>query len=242
MKKELFDFVDSVWSILPKETEFWSAIIGAVVGGGIALIGQLIAMRYERKKRAEDRLEVKRALAHSLLFKVLRIHTNFYGMYRHIEDHFERAERKGLQAQPWQIVAPLANPPKHLHFSSDEMGMLLSLKDDDVFNSLASLDVVHNSLVDLFNLMMQLRMALTDSLKASGVEGVTVSGVVSREDWQRLQPKMLEVNSLIDAMRNQAKRDFNESNRALPHLANLLMKKLDMKYRLELPTEEGKQG
>jgi predicted acylesterase/phospholipase RssA len=56
-------------------TEFWSAIVGAIVGGLIALGAQMLALRADRKRREEDHKREQQALAASLLFKMMRIHS-----------------------------------------------------------------------------------------------------------------------------------------------------------------------
>src|SRR2546426_10526449 len=48
-------------------TEFWSAIVGAIVGGLIALGAQMLALRAGRKRREEDHKREQQALAASLL-------------------------------------------------------------------------------------------------------------------------------------------------------------------------------
>ena len=50
-------------------SEFWAAIIGAVVGGSITLIAQRQEQKASRQERAEDRKFEAKGQAYSLLFK-----------------------------------------------------------------------------------------------------------------------------------------------------------------------------
>src|SRR5215208_2424952 len=93
-----------LWTAVLVTREFWSGVIGTVVGGSITFLAQSRGFREQRKQRAEDRLRGQRGLAYSLFFKMLRIHSDFYGVHRHIEDCFEKGEKLG--GNPWQFVLP----------------------------------------------------------------------------------------------------------------------------------------
>jgi hypothetical protein len=140
----LCDFLNA----LPLESNFISAIIGALVGaiagGVIAFIVQWIALREARTQRNADQLRTQQALGRSLLIKVAGIHSHSFHIHKYVEELFQKAEK---DAEPWQFYIPMVNMPDPINFTSDEMGMLLSLKSDDVFNSVLAMDVNHNSFV-----------------------------------------------------------------------------------------------
>ncbi|MBX3512814.1 MAG: hypothetical protein KF750_04450 [Xanthobacteraceae bacterium] len=228
------DFVKSLFSALPTETEFWSAIAGAIVGGMIALVAQLIAIRATRKQITADKLDIQKTLCASIIFKLIRIHTNILGVYSHIEGCLSGAKQRGLVGDPWQFVTPLINPPGHVHFNSDEMAMLLGLKDFEVFNAVLSLDVVHNSHIDSLRVLSSERRALTDRLEAEEANGVMLSGTMSHEQMMRLKPKMIEVNTLVEQMKERTKKDSSLAFRALDQVNMLFREKLGLTYRVEL--------
>jgi hypothetical protein len=230
---EFLSLARPVWTIIPASSEFWSAIIGAVVGGGISYCGQLKILRDTRNQRREDRLQRQQALGHALLFKLIRIHSNFSVIHRHMEGCFETATERGLSGEPWQFVMPLATVADPVHFSPDEMAMLLGLKSNDVFNTIASLDTVHNHLVEATRLMSIERRALAQMLPADLSDGAILSGVIDRNTYMALKPKMIEVNSLIEHIRQAARRDTEESSTAMQRLNGVLKEELDLTYRLE---------
>jgi hypothetical protein len=229
--------IDSVWSVLPSGSNFWSgivgAIVGAVVGGIISYLIQMSALREKRKHRREDRLSNEKALANALLFKVIRTYSNLHGIHRHIEDCFETAEKNGFKGDPWQFVLPLANFPELVHLSADEMGMLLGLKDNDVFNSIIDLDVVHNSLVEATKIMSSARRALAERLKADEARGNVLSGNLDSAAYFALKPQMIEVDSLINAIKVDAKRNATEAHSAMKNLHRLLKDRLGITYKIE---------
>jgi hypothetical protein len=140
--------------------EFWAAVGGAIVGGIIAFVIQLVVLRAAARQREKEAAERKKALGFSLFVKMMKIHSHLHLLHEHLEEPFERDKEGGGGREPWQIVLPLANNPMHVHFSSDEMAMLLSLKNDDLFNDVISMDEIHNSTIDLFDTFKEKRFAL----------------------------------------------------------------------------------
>ena len=232
MEEKAVENFSALCSFIPGETEFWAAIAGAVVGGFIAYAVQMKALREARKQRDEDHKQLQQALANALLFKMARIYSNFYGLHRHIEDSFAEAAQRGLKGEPWQFVRPLANPPDPVHFSSEEMGMVLGLKNDDVFNLVLPMDVIHNSLIDGVKVLNAERRALTERLKADEAEGAVLSGTLDKDQELALRPQMIDVNSLIVSIRADAKRGFEESDQALNGLQKVFQDKLGLGHKV----------
>jgi hypothetical protein len=228
------DILAFIWPGILQKAEFWSAIAGAIVGGLIAYVIQIRALREGRTQRAEDRQLVRQAQAHALLFKMIRIHSDFRSMQQHIVDCFTRGATQGMTGEPWQFFQPLANLPDPVHFTADEMGMLLGLKDNDVFNLVAPLDIVHNSFFEALRVTFLERRALVDALAIGKVEGLVVSGTLdpNSERGLRFRAKMNEVNTLIETLRVNTKRDVDETARALDLLSNLFHEKLGLAYKI----------
>ena len=237
MEEKAVESFGTVWSTMLGETEFWSAIVGAilgaVVGGSIAYMVQVKALREARTQRGEDHKRLQQALGHAVLFKMIRIHSNFHGIHQHFEGCFEKAAQRGSTDEPWQFVLPLANPPDPVHFSSEEMGMLLALKNDDMFNLVLPMDTIHNSLIAAVKVLNTERAALTERLKVDEAEGAALSSTLDRDQTLALRPRMINVNSLIEAIRADAKRGFEESGDALDRLQEVLRDKLGLTYKLE---------
>lgn len=158
-----------------QSTEFWSAMAGAIVGGLIAYAMQTQVLSEARDQREEDFNRVQRGLANSLLFKMVRIMSSFRYIDHHMKEAYGRAEEGD---QPWQFVQPIINPTPRVHFTSEEMGMLLAQKSDDIFNSVASIDEVHNALITVLEQHSVHRQDLMQRLPApQQVEGEMGRGV-----------------------------------------------------------------
>lgn len=232
---KVLDLLKGISATVPHETEFWAAIAGAVAGGLIAFIVQMIALRAANEQRQADDKRNQQALGYSLLFKMMRIYSNFNNIHRYIEECFEEAAKLGKieEPAPWQILLPLATVPDPVHFSADEMGMLLGQKDSDVFNSVLSMDAIHNNLMGTIKFLNDKRMALTERLAAEQMEGNVASGVLREDQIAPLRPKIFEVNDLTEKVRARAKADFEESEDVLARLDKGLREKLGLTHRLE---------
>lgn len=220
--------------------EFWAAIAGAVVGaattGMVTYWLQLMALRQAKTQRDEDRKLEHEALANSLLIKVLRIHTNLYGIHRWIEECFEEASARNFRGEPWQFVCPLANPPEPVRFSSDELGLLLGQRNDEVFNLVASLDYVHNGILPVVTSYNSKRVELGERIAAISniqqADGPLFGGIASERDMQALRPRMFDLNSMAESIRVHAGADFTECDAVLYKLHSLLKERLGLRHKL----------
>lgn len=213
-------------------TEFWSAIIGAIVGGLMVLGAQMLALWADRKQRREDYKRAQQALAASLLFKMVRIHADYGGVHRYIEECFEEAAKKGMKDEPWRFVVPLASLSTPVHFSSDEMGMLLEQRDDSVFNSMLEADVHFNHFVGGLTTLQPMRAALMERIPPEQVTGATGRAVLPPKEYAALRPRMIEVNTLIEQLRVDARDGVKDAERLLDRLQKLLRERLDLPYKV----------
>lgn len=213
--------------------EFWAAIAGAIVGGLIALVIQLVALWAAKAERKEDHNERRRALGYALLFKMIQIYSNLRQLRDHLAGAYERGLEDGLE-EPWQFVMPIVNVPDRVEFSTDEMSMLLSLGNDDVFNDLASLDQVHNSLCSVFQTYKLRRMMLTDLLPSGEMAGVRGFTNLTEAQVAILRPKMAELNDLVQSLSIACPRDTATAEDVLQRLADLLREKVGITQRIQL--------
>lgn len=188
------------------------------------------------RQRTEDLKNRQTALANALLFKMARIYSNLYAVHRHFEDGFAEGKQRGITDEPWKFVIPIANPPDPVSFTSDEMSMLLAQKDDDVFNAVMEMDTIHNSLMAAVRTFNTLRSLLGERIAATftvdKVDGPVISSIAKREDMRPLRPLMVDVNMMIESLRNRAMRDATDSWNAMERLQDLLRNRLGRAYRM----------
>jgi hypothetical protein len=176
-------------------------------------------------------LERKQGLAHALLFKVIQIHSHLHHFHSHIEDQIRKANEEGFSAKVWQIVTPLSGGPSEVAFTADEMALLLSLKNDDVFNNVISSDEVHNSIIGAFQLYHRLREELLSQIPAQ-MEGMRGRSELTQQQMLFLGPKMAELEHLIGSMRDNCARDVKSAWQNVLEVQALLKEKLGLSYAI----------
>ena len=75
-----------------------------MVGGLIAYLVQIKALREARRDRAEERLLTQKALANALMLKIVRIYSNVRTVHEHIKQCIAQKEKTSLVGNLWQFV------------------------------------------------------------------------------------------------------------------------------------------
>lgn len=212
-------------------SEFWSAIAGAVVGGVIAYMLHRSALREARRERESAAADARKALAHSLLFKAIKIFEGLHGLKKHVDEAVNEA---GSTVSLASVMFPIANLPDKIVFSSDEMAMLLSLGDDDVFNRVVSLDAIHNSVLPAWERYAMLREKFQQLSSTEHFDKETGAAAVIIEPGSPLEITLFEADQVAVELTSRAQRDTAEAKDAMTALHLLLSQKLGLKVGLSL--------
>ena len=218
---------------LIREPTFLSAIAGAVVGGLVAYFLQIRALKESRHQRTEELKRIQEMLGTSILFKAVKILSNAHELHSHLGQALSPSDRLDSPAEPWQVLVPLASLPNEVHFSSEEMSMLLSIGDTDIFNLVFPLDTVHSSMLNSTRTLFRERSLLLEQCQPQVIEGTMATGEFATEELLRLRPRMVAVNELARQLEGQAGRLLKESRQALELLQSQLREKLNLNVQLE---------
>lgn len=218
-------------------SEFLAAIAGAVVGGIITYMVQMIALREARKQRTEDAQMRQKALGYALLFKMTSLYSHLRGLRSQIDKASAQANAAGFRGEMWQYVLPTVNLPDHIHFTTDEMVMLLALKNNDLFNELAAMDERHNTTLIGFAAYSDSRMKL-GSMLPSLMHGNVGTAELNDEQMRVVRPRMVEVNSLIEALYVQCQSQEREAWDVLTRLNVALASSVGISVKLEQKSDE----
>jgi hypothetical protein len=220
------------WSFFA-ETDFLAAIAGSIVGGGIAYVMQKSAAREENRRRASDRKEAQQALGHSLLIKTTRIQNNILLIQKYITNSFQDAAKIGYGGRPCQIVKPLASVPPHIDFTPDELSLVMSLKDDELFNRLSQLDGIYNNFIDILTTFNARKAALNEALPGIVVKDTVFSDPLPHTVRVKVDPLMYEVDELIRYLQSRAKVDSADAEKAVRGLVQALNQHLDLRVAVQ---------
>ncbi len=234
----LFQVIGTLFGVnltLLRATEFWAAITGALVGGLFALFAQWLAIRTERKQREDDRFRTQQALAMSLLLKVRDMHGNYVESRRSIEEQFSEAEQMGMVDEPWRFFKPFSSNLTHFHFTPDEKATLLELKNDKLLNETLLLEPRHFHYVESLRTLNRLIFELHDKALPVYVEGDQGRVELPHDEFMKLKPRMLQVDSLIDALRAEASEDADVFGRLMEELSKAYKDKLRLPFEIAPP-------
>jgi hypothetical protein len=210
----------------------WSSAAGIVFGAAIsALVSFLLqqsSFAEAQRQKEKDRREVRKALALSLVFKMMRISSDLNNLGKSVAESFDLARKQGLSGMPFQIVAPTIPLPDPVRFSPDEMAWVLSV-DNSLFNEMGPLDELHSSTVAIFELYNTKRNAVLDRLGAE-MTGTVGTTTLTREQNMWLGPRSVELNQLVEVMIQRSQRDSKESYAAFDKLTAVVSREFDMQH------------
>lgn len=206
-------------------SEFWAAIIGAIIGGIITICAQYI---FERINRNRTNL----FLGQSVFFKLLKITSHTQHLRNHIEESFQKSPID-MHKQPFSVVRPLTSLPNKVEFTAEELSLVASMNDNDVLNRVLECADIFNSLVDGFQVYSDMRMDFQNSTPAE-MEGELGNSSFSAEQMKIIAPKMAMMNDLITTLRNRANRDFQEFSEDLKIIQKCFQRKINLKHSFEI--------
>lgn len=169
--------------------------MGALVGGAISGGLQSFAFRSAARERGAEKLEINQSLARSLMFKLTKVQSDFRNIAEHFEQMNEIATRRKMGFD-WKTCLPLANLPREIEFTADEMSTLLGTKDNDLFNDVVALDHVHWGIIQNLASYREGREALESILPAT-MDGEI--GTIELDDTllRVAEPRATKLNSLL---------------------------------------------
>ena len=225
----------SIITALSEYPEVWTTLLGGIVAGGIALYGQRMVLRENRKLLDDQRSETRLYLGQSILIKIIKIH----GIARSMDVHFNDPQSRNLKKSglnfAWQSIEPLVGLPSDISFKSAELSMILNLKDYDVFNSIVNIDEALRTIVNLTHMYEKEREVLLGSMEETIVRfgGNVASHELTPEQLLTLKPKIAIVNSILSQLQEFSKKIHADSEKALHSLHGLLKEKIGLESKLE---------
>jgi hypothetical protein len=210
-------------------SEFWAAIVGALVGGIIAYFIQLQALREARNERRKTQTDENKSLGFSLFFKTLAIWNNL----AHIKNYVEEARKKQIEVSADRlsiVLLPLANIADPVKYEQREMSLLLSLGEAETLNRVLPLDAIHNSILPVWDLYATKREALHDAVEMHGIDLDSGVASISLPVDSKAARLLFEVNQLATELAERAQKDEAEAR----HARDILLQTLKRRLGLEI--------
>lgn len=221
--------------------EAWAGLLGglggALVGGIISWLLQWQARRADCRLRQAETKERQIGMSHAIIYKLLAISSHYAIYVKGFEEAWARGAAAETGVEPWQFVLASAHEPDPIHFTTDEMTLLVQLNMEEVFNSLLTLAEAHNQMGALSGVYARKREELTRSIPPNAMVGDRLVTQTDRSTALRYRPLMIELNGLATTMREFAKRDAEDSLRTLDRAHAQFAQKLGFKWKLTPASE-----
>lgn len=225
---------------MPLDAGFWSAIFGAIVGGLLALIAQCIQIYYIEKTRKLDEKERRILLAHSLMFKIIKIYTNIRLMKNHIEGDMKNfSQIDVLKEHVYVQVRPVVTRLSEVNFTPEELTLAMRLKDDEFFNRIASIDAIHNSHLQTLQHMSSTIIDIRNNIGFIFDKNGNVTNISGLES-DKIMPKATELSELIPSFLSELRADEILTASSIESLNSKLKKILGISTSFNLRNHENK--
>jgi hypothetical protein len=114
-------------------------------------------------------------------------------------------------------------------FSPQELGLIMSLRDDQVTNALMMTDERHNSTLDLAAFYTERRIRFTDSAQPAEVSSVRDSFALMTDD-PAMQLRIAELDGLVAELRAYLASDAGKALNVLQQVADLFKARLGVGF------------
>lgn len=206
------------------------AIGGAIVAGAIAWVLQAQSLAAQRQLITDKQAEHQRALAHSLIHKLMKISSDISNLHAHVEDSLERSD----QVQMWAAVQGIANIPNEVTLTADELWLLTDTKGTVLFTEAFEVEGIHRAYVKILDHYSVRRLELGDMVPGmSTPHGPNSDLLVDESHRQVLEPRMVELNSILTDIVEDGQAQEDRAATLLFRATDHLKESLDVKIVLQ---------
>ncbi|MFT5631754.1 MAG: hypothetical protein ACI9HB_002938 [Gammaproteobacteria bacterium] len=218
--------------VLKPTTELWSVMFGAVLGGGIALAGQVLESQSQAAQKKADKNENDIAHAYDLFGVLNECLSNATFLRKHIETSFSEAEKNG-EVYDAICVIELASKSDLPRISLDIKSMLIRRKFLDVYNELGLVDTRVSALLDAFVLSQNRRSELLDLMDTSLVtQGKGFQPLNGRE--QEAQARNMVLSKGFKELASDLRDDESTLEKCIGMVVSAIQEMGDKDFRFEL--------
>jgi hypothetical protein len=187
----------------------WSTPIGVLVGGVITYLMQRLNHRHQRQKEENEKRKRELALSISIMLKVAKIYSSITHIRRQLDLSEALAAQHGIEGElPCQIVQPIVGKTPDVLFSDDERLFIVTALRTDYVTVLEMADI-HNDLTTIVEIYSKSRIDLAGSLPGVPIGGYFATTEIPKAEFERLNPRMLNIQSLVSPMVPAADRIAN---------------------------------
>lgn len=186
-----------------------SAIVGGLIGalaGGIPAWALAKRQSNETLRRdREQRVENQKALAFSVVVKLLHIINSTISLSNHVKSHLAlRKDPARAHMEPWQVLVPMighTDDEGAIRFTADEMDVFAAMNEHDFMQDMMLLAMRHSSSLSAFKEYCKLRNEfLAVGPKPQDFVGQIGGARLTPEEALKLKPYTIPMNNIVDGL------------------------------------------
>jgi hypothetical protein len=191
--------------------QFGSTLIGALVGGLMTFLMQLLNYRRTGRLEKAARREADLTTGIAALLKVSKMASNIWGVKRHMATALALAAAEKAQGElTWEFVQPTVGKTPEVTFTDAERIFIVTRLPEDFLDVLELADV-HNNLVDVMQIYSDRRIELGALMHGHPAGGTMATTNLTREQFAQLAPRILSLQSLIGPLVARSRQDMTQA-------------------------------
>ncbi|WP_322889761.1 hypothetical protein [Yoonia sp. 76] len=164
----VFLTVEHFGSIFTPNNSLLAAMIGALIGGGISLAGQVMEAESRYRERETDRRNKELAQLYGLFDTLHNILSYLIAVKAHCQRQLKRADEVGTKFRYLGII-PLSGHSRFPSISSDTRVTLMVCGAFDLYNAINNIDQYASNLLDHFDDLQKRRQEIVDLLSTKDI-------------------------------------------------------------------------
>jgi hypothetical protein len=187
-------------------------LITLLAGLGGAILGSWVSGRLARNHANAEKTNRQKTEFFKVMIKCSLIQTDLANLKRELDEAVVITDKNGLAHQPkWTKVQSNPDEFDKIEITPDDLVCLFEAREFDLLSDLVAIGMKHSRMIGAFNTYSRLRLEMKDHMPNSGVKGPVVGSILTNEDFLRLQPRFLELSSLLESIDQLLPRYVEES-------------------------------
>jgi hypothetical protein len=197
--------ITQVCQQLIESSDMVSAIVGGLIG---ALAGGIPAWALAKRQSnemllrdREQRVENQKALAFSVVVKLLHIINSTVSLSNHVKSCLAlRDDPANTHMEPWQVLVPMIGHTDEgsIRFTSDEMGVFAAANEYDFMQDMMLLAMRHSSSLAVFQEYCSMRNEFRAiGPKPTDFDGQIGGGWLTPEEVSKFKPYTIPMNNVV---------------------------------------------